>query len=463
MNYWQRSGGQYGLTLNIIDKGTESRTGLNGGGLVAEIGKEIVFDASVLDTYHYAGWKPVHHDLLVVCAAVEFADRRRPRRATQWSRWFQITIPVFERDAWDQAAVRRYLHDTLRHLTGDDWQFSFRQAKESTVEDSVRQRMLPFRENKEFVIAYSNGIDSRCVSGILDARDSVVRVRLTRVRDRAKHGERPFDQIPFAVKTGSGETDVRSRAFKFAAITAIAAHLCAVGKIVVPESGQEAIGPSLLPLHNTYPDYRNHPTFFRKMERFIQELLGFSVSYEQPRLWNTKGETIRAFAAKVESGRESVMNTRSCWQQRWNARFDGKLGQCGLCAACLLRRMSMHAAEIEEPAGIYFVDDLTRARYEDARPQQRGGRLSRTLVEYGSVGARHLQQLADRAEVSDTALRPFVFEIARATSTSEHETLEGLRRLLLQHASEWRAFCRAQGPRSFIVGWAKGAPHAGSE
>ena len=298
---------------------------------------------------------------------------------------------------------------------------------------------------------------------ILDARDSVVRVRLTRVRDRAKHGERPFDQIPFAVKTGSGETDVRSRAFKFAAITAIAAHLCAVGKIVVPESGQEAIGPSLLPLHNTYPDYRNHPTFFRKMERFIQELLGFSVSYEQPRLWNTKGETIRAFAAKVESGRESVMNTRSCWQQRWNARFDGKLGQCGLCAACLLRRMSMHAAEIEEPAGIYFVDDLTRARYEDARPQQRGGRLSHTLVEYGSVGARHLQQLADRAEVSDTALRPFVFEIARATSTSEHETLEGLRRLLLQHASEWRAFCRAQGPRSFIVGWAKGAPHAGSE
>ena len=463
MNSCQRSGGRYGLTLNIVEKGTESRTGLNGGGMVVEIGEGIVFDASVLDTYHYAGWKPVHHDLLVVCAAVEFADRRRPRRATQWSRWFQITIPVFERDAWDQAAVRRYLHDTLRHLTGDDWQFSFRQAKESTVEDSVRQRMLPFRENKEFVIAYSNGIDSRCVSDILDARDSVVRVRLTRVRDRAKHGERPFDQIPFAVKTGSGETDVRSRAFKFAAITAIAAHLCAVGKIVVPESGQEAIGPSLLPLHNTYPDYRNHPTFFRKMERFIQELLGFSVSYEQPRLWNTKGETIRAFAARVESGRESLLNTRSCWQQRWNARFDGKLGQCGLCAACLLRRMSMHAAEIEEPAGIYFVDDLTRARYEDARPQQRGGRLSRTLVEYGSVGARHLQQLADRAEVSDTALRPFVFEIARATSTSEHETLEGLRRLLLQHASEWRAFCRAQGPRSFIVGWAKGARHAGSE
>ena len=464
MNSWQRSGGQYGLTLNIIDKGTESRTGLNGGGLVAEIGKEIVFDASVLDTYHYAGWKPVHHDLLLVCAAVEFADRRRPRRATQWSRWFQITIPVFERDAWDQAAVRRYLHDTLRHLTGDDWQFSFRQAKESTVEDSVRQRMLPFRENKEFVIAYSNGIDSRCVSGILDARDSVVRVRLTRVKDRAKHGERPFDQIPFAVKTGSsGETDVRSRAFKFAAITAIAAHLCAVGKIIVPESGQEAIGPSLLPLHNVYPDYRNHPTFFRKMERFIKELLGFSVSYEQPRLWNTKGETIRVFAARVESRRESLLNTRSCWQQRWNARFDGKLGQCGLCAACLLRRMSMHAAEMEEPAGTYFVDDLTRARYEDARPQQRGGRLSRTLVEYGSVGARHLQQLADRAEVSDTALRPFVFEIARATSTSEHETLEGLRRLLLQHASEWRAFCRAQGPRSFIVGWAKGARHAGSE
>ena len=82
MNCTQRSRGPYGLTLNIIEKGTDSTNGSDNQVLVAEIGTEIVFDPSILDTYHYAGWKPVHHDLLVVCAAVEFADRRRARRAT---------------------------------------------------------------------------------------------------------------------------------------------------------------------------------------------------------------------------------------------------------------------------------------------------------------------------------------------------------------------------------------------
>ena len=217
MNCTQRSRGPYGLTLNIIEKGTDSTNGSDNQVLVAEIGTEIVFDPSILDTYHYAGWKPVHHDLLVVCAAVEFADRRRARRATQWSRQFQINLPVFELDAWEQADVQEHLHDTLRHLTGDDWQFGFRQAADPYTAHHVRQCMLPFGNNKQFAIAYSDGIDSRCVSGLFDVGDSAVRVRVTKSKDRIKQGERPFDQVPFAVKVSfAGESEVRSRGFKFA-------------------------------------------------------------------------------------------------------------------------------------------------------------------------------------------------------------------------------------------------------
>ena len=424
MSFGQRGRGHYGLTLYVVERGTDSTSGSNAQGLVAKIGTEIVFDPSILDTYHYEGWNPIHHDLLVVCAAVEFADRRQARRATQWSRQFQVIVPVFEVDTWEQVDVREHLHDTLRHLTGDDWQFFFRQAVDSDAEHHARQRMLPFRNNKQFAIAYSNGIDSRCVSSLLDDGDSAVRIRVSKIKDRIKQGERPFDQVPFAVKVASaGESEVRSRGFKFAAITAIAGHLSGVSRIIVPESGQGAIGPFLRPLHNTYADYRNHPSFFRKMERFIRVLLGYSVCYEQPRLWNTKGETIGAFLAQAQDGRETLLNTRSCWQQRWNARFNGKLRQCGLCAACLLRRMSMYATEVDEPADTYIFNDLTRARYEEAVPRHGCRRLSRTMVEYGSVGARHLQQLADMAELSGRALRPYVFDIARATSMSEQDTV----------------------------------------
>lgn len=219
----------------------------------------------------------------------------------------------------------------------------------------------------------------------------------------------------------------------------------------------------LLPLHNIYADYRNHPTFFRKMERFIKTLLGYSVVYEQPRLWYTKGQTIEAFLAQPREGQGSVLRTRSCWQKRWNVKIDGEFRQCGLCAACLLRRMSMQAAGVTEPSGTYMIADLTTARYEDAISRSNRTRPSHTMVEYGSVGVRHFQQLADLAERPDAALRPHVFEIARATGAPEQDTRDNLRKLLVQHAEEWRDFVSAQGQHSFIKSWTKGGRYGRSE
>ena len=456
MNSHEGSRSAYGLSLHIVESGKDRNRAADGAETVATIGSEIAFDPSILDTYRYEGWRPVHYDLLVLCAAVEFADRRCGRRSTRWSRQFQITLPALEPATWKQAAVQVHLQDTLRHLTGDEWHLSFVQSVDSAA-SGMRQRMLPFCNNRDFAIAYSDGLDSRCVSGLFDTGDSAVRVRVTKTRDRVQDGERPFDRIPFAVRlTTSRESSVRSRGFKFAAITAIAAHVSGVRKIIVPESGQGALSPVLLPLHNVYADYRNHPTFFRKMECFIEALLGYSVEYQQPRIWYTKGETIMAFLSRSDTGRESVLSTHSCWQQRWNARIDGKRRHCGLCVACLLRRMSMHAAEVDEPADTYFMSDLSAARYEDAIPQSGCIRLSGTMMEYGSVGARHLEHLADFAKLPDAVLRPHVFEIAQASDASEQDTHRALRRLIQQHGEEWRDFVSAQGQHSFMMKWTKG-------
>lgn len=443
-----------GHSLYVVEQGRRSKYERQDGATIAEIGKEIVFDPSILDTYRYDGWQSVHHDLLVVCATVEFADRRYARSNIQWSRRFLITVPVLELDMWQQPKVQAYLGDTLRHLTGDDWHFSFVEADRSAVINH-RQHSLDFGDIKQFTIAYSDGLDSRCVSGIYDK--GAVRVRISKSKDKIKYGERPFDLIPFEVKLKSLESGVRSRGFKFAAITAIAGQLSGVSKIIVPESGQGALGPVLLPLHNVYADYRNYPTFFRKMELFIKVLLRYEVTYEQPRLWYTKGQTISVFLTQPGVRPEDLLNTRSCWQQRWNIRIDGKLRQCGLCAACLLRRMSMHSVRIDEPDDTYTFADLTATQYEDGIPRNNHVR-SREMVEYGSAGVRHLQQLADLSGQPDAALRPHVFEIARAINASEQDTRDNLRKLLMQHAEEWRDFISAQGKHSFISNWAeKGA------
>ena len=463
MNSHQSKQTKNSLTLFVVEHGRKSKHEGQHNVIIAEIGKEIIFDLSILDTYRYDGWKPVHHDLLVVCAAVEFADRRRSHCSKQWSRMFHVTVPVLELKIWEQQNVQVSLCDTLRLLTGDNWHFSFVQSERSVL-DEARQGSLPFGCRKQFAIAYSEGLDSRCVSGIYDEGNIAVRVRVSEKRDRIKKGERPFDLIPFEVKLKlSPESTVRSRGFKFAAITAIAGHISEVSKIIVPESGQGALGPVLLPLHNIYADYRNYPTFFRKMERFVKDLLGYTVAFEQPRLWYTKGQTITAFLEQPGKTVESLLTTRSCWQQRMNVRVDGKLRQCGLCAACLLRRMSMHSARVNEPINTYTFTDLSANHYKDAIPRDSRVWQGNVMMQYGSVGARHLQQLADLAGQSDTSLRAHIFEIARATGASEQETCENLRMLLVQHAEEWSNFISAQGKFSFLYDWTKGGRYGRSK
>ena len=198
-----------------------------------------------------------------------------------------------------------------------------------------------------------------------------------------------------------------------------------------------------------FADYRNHPTFFRKMEKFLDVLLGYSVVYDQPRLWFTKGQTITTFLNQTKKSVDSLFNTHSCWQTRRNVHVDKKRRQCGICAACLLRRMSMHAAGVDEPDDTYAFSDLTVVRFEDSKVQNFSGEPTKTIVEYGSVGARHLQQLSELAVQPNNALFKDTFELSRTTGMSQQETMNKLRILLSQHSDEWFDFLSAQGEKSF--------------
>jgi hypothetical protein len=62
---------------------------------------------------------------------------------------------------------------------------------------------------------------------------------------------------------------------------------------VVTESGQGALSPAILPVGQGFADYRNHPAFTVLMEKFVGTLLGRQLRYRFPRLWMTKGETLR--------------------------------------------------------------------------------------------------------------------------------------------------------------------------
>ena len=441
--------------LYVTEKGQELPSACPEGAVTAVVGREITFDASVLDSFDVKGFRPVHYDLMVLCAAIELADRcwKRPRG---WRRDLHVTIPVIDLGSWQDREVLENLHNVLRHLTCDDWNLTFARARDPSPVGS-RQGMLNFPNTKTFAIAYSDGLDSRAVAALSGDRDQALCIRVAEHRQRRNSGDSYFTQIPFRVSGyRSDESSFRSRGFKFAAVTAIAAHLSNLTRIVAPESGQSALGPVLIPLHNIYPDYRNHPTFFRKMERFIKGLLSHSVHYEQPRLWYTKGQTLRAFLELDGKLEQDLTSTRSCWQNRRIVNIGGSKRHCGLCAACLLRRQSLYTASVNETPDTYVVSDLSAPDLTDALSAVRHVADKHVMMDYGSVGTRHLQHLGDIAVQSDDKLRAHVSEISTATGATFQETLLNLRTLLTAHAEEWRAFLAAQGERSFLNDWMLG-------
>ena len=255
----------------------------------------------------------------------------------------------------------------------------------------------------------------------------------------------------------SVESSGRSRGFKFALLSGVAAYLSGTKQVIVPESGQGALGPSLIPVGQEYEDYRNHPLFTHRMTVFLSALLDHKVRYTHPRLWHTKAETLAEFVANCPDG-PNWMQTRSCWQDSMRVSVSGKRRQCGVCAARMLRRMSVHAAGLTECRQSYVWEDLTAARFEDGAAFEFENRKPQgALYEYAIAGTLHLDHLADilHSSANQVGLSRQVFLLSRSLGLSEEETRTKLERLLEKHTEEWNGFIDSLGPRSFVTQWVR--------
>lgn len=440
--------------VDVCESGRRARRGC----VRLELDRDVTFSTKGLEAYAFASWEPVVHDALIVAAAVEYADRILRRPSQSWSRRFWVRIPVHDPARWNVGAVLSSLTDALNFLTFDDWRLEFIQRRQAAP--SPRQDYLHLPRPTEAVLAYSDGMDSRAVAGIECEKrgDKLVRVRVGSKRwDRpsSNGGREPFTTIPYDVPANMNnrEASSRSRGFKFALISGLAAHLTDAPEIVVPESGQGAIGPALMAVGHAYPDYRNHPLFTARMERFIKALLGRHVRYVFPRIWNTKGETLREFVSISGAGKWE--STRSCWRSnRWSS-VDGRRRQCGVCAACLLRRMSVHAAGLVERDDTYVCNDLGAATLEAGIAPQ-FTRFTAAFREYALAGVLHMDHLADMADAeSAPAVRRHAQALAPVIDISVSDAEQRLAALLSHHASEWKGFMESLGANSFVRQWAR--------
>ena len=439
----------------------EERRAAQSGRIPCVIDEHLRFDAGGIETYCLAGCDAKIYDAFVLGAAVQFCDHAARRPSTNWGRDITLRVPVHHPDRWRSADVSNALHDALSLVTGDHWRIDF--AQRATDFMSERQQSLDFPRSS-VVMPFSDGLDSYVVAHMLEREhaDALVPVRLgSNSLPRRRAPTSPtgaFASMPWRVSygdSGSVETSARSRGFRFALLSGVAAFLCNSRRIVLPESGQGVLGPPLTPVGQAYPDFRNHPSFGEKMEMFLSALFNHKVQYEYPQLWRTKGQTLAEF---FESHPDDTgwMGTRSCRQGARQVSVSGSLRQCGICAACLLRRMSVHAAGRCEDPESYVWEDLSATRFEDGAAHAFANRRPKgALHEYAIAGVLHLDHLARlrRSPAQAAALERHAFLLSRSLDLGEEETHARLKDMLQRHEEEWRRFLDSLGSRSFVAQW----------
>ncbi|MBS0251112.1 MAG: 7-cyano-7-deazaguanine synthase [Proteobacteria bacterium] len=444
------------LRVEILEANQSPKSGWTG----CALDRNIRFSTDSLESYCFADWQPVVYDMLLLAAAVEFSDKSCKRPGYGWGRAFEIDLPVHDLALWRTPTVAAALRSALEFLTGDSWLITFRERSGALEVPQRNELQLP--PQTAAVIPFSNGLDSRAVVGIMErALDgNLVRVRLGSARDAsAKAKRKPFAAIPYSVTVDVDDREAsgRSRGFKFALVAGVAAYLSKAHRIIMPESAQGALGPALVPVAYAYEDYRNHPLFTDRMTAFLRALLGCEVTYEFPQLWITKAETIKRSLETEQS--TDLLATRTCWQRSQQVSVDHHRRQCGICAACLLRRMSFHAAGLSEPQETYVWENLSASEFKlGAAPTFNPDLITRSQREYSIAGVLHLDHLAglNQSEVHAETLGHTVFQLSNSLGLREAETASRLDRVLDQHRSEWKAFMASLGSNSFLADWLGG-------
>ncbi len=442
------------LSVKVLEEGQKNR----GNWKPCYIHKNLKFNVNILKKYFFVNWDSKLYDLLLLAAAVEYCDKIRMRHETGWGRKFNLKIPVHTLDVWNQKEILNSLESCLNLLTGDIWNISFYQRKKE--EPWGKDKKLSFPPSAHSIIAYSDGMDSRCVGVIYKKtlNKNLIRVRVGNKKDdKYENRKEPFTSIPYRVITNitNNESSARSRGFKFATISAMTAYLADAKEIIIPESGQGSLGSTLIPVGHVYPDYRNHPEFTYQMKEFIRNILNYDLKYVFPRIWFTKGQTLEK-ALEINSN-EFWQRTWSCWQGSRHASLNGKKRQCGICAACLLRRLSVHAAkQSENDDDLYMWPNLKAVSFEKgAHPDLERATLKRIAPaqkKYAIAGVLHLDHLADlyTNPVYKSSLERYAGLIADYLPSSPEETHKNLQGMLKKHSNEWSEFLVHLKEESFI-------------
>jgi 7-cyano-7-deazaguanine synthase in queuosine biosynthesis len=352
-------------------------------------------------------------DFYRLAATAFSADLRVSRAAgfNGWQRDFTLHVPVQDPTLWDSVAPS--LKQLLGFLSGDTWNFAFRQRaipgpirntrSKSEHRDAAKVCLLSggldsfagavkeLTEGQEMICVSHNAAGSSAFSSPAQDRAMAHLRKITRPEavSHVKVSVSPPTNI-----SGESEPTQRSRSIMFVGIGVLVAAAAAARAqrpvpLVVPENGFISLNVPLTSGRLGSLSTRTTHPYFIECLQLLLDSLRIGVQIETPYRYLTKGQMLLQSPnhTAIISGARDTVSCAHPSVRRFNV---SRSNHCGYCVPCIIRRAAMHAAGLDAAADYTFdvvaaPEALSHGQARDLRAFQmalvgRGRQSSRAVV-----------------------------------------------------------------------------------
>lgn len=322
-----------------------------------------------------------------------------------WSRHMVVHFPVHNSQAW--WAIKDRLSEYIGFLSGDKWEFNFRQHNQ--VREELVSSVPLNSDGFTKVSLFSGGLDSFIaaidllntenekpyfVSHYKTGTESITQETL--LSELATNfGADKYKSSRFYVQpnqrniSAQKENSSRARSLLFICLgLAVASSLGDQIPLILPENGLISLN---IPLTRTrlssHSTRTTHPYFIDGLNQILSAI-GISNKIINPYQFKTKGEMMKE-CEDVAFLKENVSKTISCSHPELS-RYAGKAPglNCGYCVPCIIRQAAeFHLGEITTK---YALDDVRRdppTQSKKTGADYRAFKLS--LEKQSRIAARH--------------------------------------------------------------------------
>lgn len=452
-------------SLTVMEKGTYEREGKH---FRMPLGDALLVKTDRLHDFCFSEVNPLSRDLSVVLGAIRCMDRSvRRLHGERWSRRLYVVMPVYELSTWREPAVSESLTEMLEYLTGDVWNINFVKRRHRPPPNGQAPLVSAPEASRTF-IPFSHGLDSYAQGEIFkDKNESVdiVRIRLCATREEpsmrflGRASVKRVTPIPVAtsfLEPKHAEQSFRTRPFLFDMLAAYAAVLSGNREVLIPENGQGSLGGSLIRMGEEAPHRSCHPGFTTRLAKFIHSLTQIEIQFRHPALYQTKGQVLSALKSIRGDSESWLKGHSSCSYDSRHANKHGRQVHCGVCGNCLLRRMSLHAASIEDVTD-YKVLDLHAGSLGEGVEANDTFTSEKAYWDLALNAARSMQRMADLPDdMSSSRVMAEAANLSRYQSRPHEDVKADLNGLLKQHRHEWLNFLAYCGKQSWVAKLAQG-------